>query len=198
MINRYDNNFLSFGNSPIIRLSKIDKGLTNRIYAKLEFRNPAFSVKDRIGYAMIVDAIARNDLREKMEILEPTSGNTGIALAMVGASYGYSVNLVMPESMSEERKKLIKMLGANLILTPKEKGIIGSINEVKKMIEESPSKYFVPGQFSNPSNPKIHEATTGPEIFRDMAGNVDIFVACVGTGGTITGVSKYLKSVLDE
>ena len=198
MINRYNNNFSSFGNTPIVRCSNIDKGLENRIYAKVESRNPGFSVKDRIGYALIKDGIEGNTLKNNMEILEPTSGNTGIALAMAGLTLGYRVNIVMPESMSEERKKLIKMLNANLILTPKEKGILGSIEEVNKMNDDNPLKYFIPDQFNNPANPKIHEATTGPEIFRDMDGNIDIFVAGVGTGGTISGVSRFLKKVLNK
>ncbi|MEF3255817.1 MAG: cysteine synthase A [Deferribacterales bacterium] len=195
MKNFYEKNFRSVGNTPIVYLSNLSKGLNGKLFAKLESRNPAFSVKDRIAYSMIIEAIQNGRLKENMEILEPTSGNTGIALSMVGASLGFKVKLVMPESMSIERRSLMKIFGAEFILTPAEKGMKGAIDKVKELIDEEPDRYFQPSQFDNPANPKIHEATTGPEIFRDMNGDVDFFVAGVGTGGTITGTSRFLKKV---
>lgn len=195
MSNTYDNYYKTIGNTPIVRLSKIDKGLNARIYAKLESRNPAFSVKDRIAYSMITDAIKNGKLKEGMEIIEPTSGNTGIALSMVAASLGFKIKIAMPESMSIERRLLMKQFGAELILTPAEKGMKGAIDKVNELIAEAPERFFLPGQFDNPANPKIHEATTGPEIFRDLSGNIDYFVAGVGTGGTISGTTRFLKKV---
>jgi len=191
----YDNYYKTIGNTPLIRLAKIGKGLKGTLFAKLESKNPAFSVKDRIAFSMITDAIKRGVLKEGMEIIEPTSGNTGIALAMVATSIGFKINLVMPESMSLERRALMKQFGAELILTPAEKGMKGSIDKVNEMIANEPKRFFMPGQFDNPANPRIHEATTGPEIFRDLKGSIDYFVAGVGTGGTISGTSRFLKKV---
>jgi len=182
-----------FGNTPLVYLSQISKNLKANIFAKVESRNPAFSVKDRITYAMITDALRAGKLKEGMTIIEPTSGNTGIALAMVGASMGFKVTLAMPESMSIERRALMKIFGADIILTPAEKGMKGAIDKTDELIANAPEKYFLAGQFDNPSNPNIHEATTGPEIFRDLNGEVDFFVAGVGTGGTISGTSRFLK-----
>jgi cysteine synthase A len=178
----------------MVRLSRIGKGLKSDIFIKLESRNPAFSVKDRIAWSMVRDALASGRLKEGVRIIEPTSGNTGIALAMIGASLGIGVDLVMPETMSIERRKVMSMLGANFILTPGEKGMKGAIAKADELLQESPDKYFKPSQFDNPANPKVHFATTGPEIFDALNGDVDIFVAGVGTGGTISGVSKFLKS----
>lgn len=195
MKNFYDKYYNTIGNTPLVRLSRINKTLKGNLFAKLESRNPAFSVKDRIAYAMITDAIKNGRLREGMEIIEPTSGNTGIALSMVAASLGFRIKIAMPESMSLERRSLMKQFGAELILTPAEKGMKGAIDKVNELIAENPNRYFLPGQFDNPANPKIHEATTGPEIYRDLNGEIDYFVAGVGTGGTITGTSKFLKRV---
>lgn len=195
MKNFYDKYYNTIGNTPLVRLSRINKTLKGNLFAKLESRNPAFSVKDRIAYAMITDAIKNGKLREGMEIIEPTSGNTGIALSMVAASLGFRIKIAMPESMSLERRSLMKQFGAELILTPAEKGMKGAIDKVNELIAENPNRYFLPGQFDNPANPKIHEATTGPEIYRDLNGEIDYFVAGVGTGGTITGTSKFLKRV---
>ena len=196
MRNVYEMNFQSIGNTPLVKLNNLGKGLKNTIYAKVEGRNPAFSIKDRLAYGLISDAIENEHLREGMSIIEPTSGNTGIALAMIGKTLGFNVILTMPETMSVERRAMMKMLGADIILTEGSKGMKGAIDKAQELKENEPDKYFIPGQFDNPANPKIHEATTGPEIFRDLNGDVDIFVAGVGTGGTITGTTKFLKSVL--
>lgn len=194
MLNIFNKNYQSIGNTPLVQLLGLfDKINNNNLYAKIEARNPAFSVKDRIAYSMLIDALKAGELRENMEIIEPTSGNTGIALSMVGASLNFTVNIVMPETMSIERRKLISAFGAKLILTEGKKGMKGSIEKAQSLINENPGKYYMPDQFSNPSNPKIHELTTGPEIFHALEGQVDIIVAGVGTGGTITGISKYFK-----
>jgi cysteine synthase A len=202
MKNFYSRYYSTVGNTPIVELSYFNKGLQNKLFAKIESRNPGFSVKDRIAYSMIIDAIKRGVLKEGMTIIEPTSGNTGIALTLVGRTIGvqnsFKVALAMPESMSIERRSLMKMLGAELILTPAEKGMKGAIDKVDELVRENPGKFFVPNQFDNPANPKIHEATTGPEIYRDLNGEIDIFVAGVGTGGTISGVSRFLKKVLNN
>ncbi|MBZ4672693.1 cysteine synthase A [Deferribacterales bacterium Es71-Z0220] len=195
MRNLYNKMYQTVGNTPLVRLEKVSKELGVNLFAKLESRNPGFSVKDRIAYGMLNDAISTGKLKEGMKIIEPTSGNTGIALAMMGASLGFKVTLVMPESMSVERRAMMKYYGADFILTPAEKGMKGAIDKATEVLKETPEKYFMPQQFENPANPKIHEATTGPEIFRDLQGNVDFFVAGVGTGGTISGTSRYLKSV---
>ena len=183
------------GNTPLLELKNFEKenDLQATIAAKLEYFNPAGSVKDRIGRAMIDDAEAKGLLKPGATIIEPTSGNTGIGLAAVAAARGYQIILTMPETMSVERRNLLKAYGAKLVLTEGAKGMTGAIAKAKELAEEIPGS-FIPGQFVNPANPAIHRATTGPEIWRDTDGKVDIFVAGVGTGGTLTGVGEYLKS----
>jgi cysteine synthase A len=181
------------GNTPLVRLNKLAKGLNASVAAKLEYQNPSHSVKDRIGVAMINAAEQAGKISKDSIILEPTSGNTGIALAFTCAARGYACVLVMPESVSEERKMLIKAYGATIILTPREKGMTGAIEKASQLASED-TRYFIPNQFANPANPEIHRKTTAEEIWRDTDGNVDIFVAGVGTGGTITGVGEVLKT----
>jgi cysteine synthase A len=189
----YEENSLSIGHTPLVRLRKVVDASKATVLAKIEGRNPAYSVKCRIGAAMVWDAEARGDLKPGMEILEPTSGNTGIALAFVAAARGYKATLTMPETMSLERRKLLKVFGANLVLTEGAKGMRGAIEKAEKMFSDSPGKYYLPQQFKNPSNPAIHERTTGPEIWEATGGKVNVLVAGVGTGGTITGVSRFIK-----
>jgi len=189
----FEDNSQSIGRTPLVKLSKLAKGLkTEKVYAKIEGRNPAYSVKCRIGAAMIWDAEERGVLKPGGTIIEPTSGNTGIALAFVAASRGYKLILTMPETMSMERRNMLKAFGAELILTPGEKGMPGAIAEAEKIASENP-EYFLPQQFKNPANPEIHRKTTGPEIWNDTQGNIDVLVSGIGTGGTITGVSRYIK-----
>lgn len=187
----FDDASLSIGNTPLVKLNRVTGG---NVYAKIESRNPSFSVKCRIGANMIWDAEARGVLGPDKEIVEPTSGNTGIALAFVAASRGYKLTLTMPSSMSLERRKLLKALGANLVLTEAPKGMKGAVAAAQEIVASDPDKYVLLQQFDNPANPAIHEKTTGPEIWDATDGKVDAFVAGVGTGGTITGVSRYIKN----
>jgi len=189
----YEDNSESIGRTPIVHLNKLGKGLGARILAKIEGRNPAYSVKCRIGSAMIWDAEKRGVLSRGVSVVEPTSGNTGIALAFVCASRGYPLTLTMPETMSMERRQVLAAFGANLVLTPGAEGMSGAIRKAEEIASSEPGKWFMPQQFRNPANPAIHEATTGPEIWEDTDGEVDVFVSGIGTGGTITGVSRYLK-----
>ena len=188
----YDDNSFSIGNTPLVRLSKLGAGLKGNVIAKVEGRNPAYSVKCRIGSAMIWAGEKSGDLKPGGTIIEPTSGNTGIALAYVAAARGYRLILTMPETMSLERRNMLKAFGAELVLTPGEKGMPGAIAEAERIAEENP-EYFLPQQFKNPANPDIHFKTTGPEIWDDTDGGIDVLVSGVGTGGTITGVTRYLK-----
>ena len=190
----YSNNAEAIGNTPLVRINRIIQSPAT-ILAKVESRNPAFSIKCRIGAALIADAEARGVLKAGMHIVEPTSGNTGIALAFVAAAKGYALTLTMPSSMSIERRKVMKALGANLVLTDPAKGMRGAVEEAQRLLDENPETYFLPQQFENPANPAIHEATTGPEIWDATGGKVDILVAGVGTGGTISGISSYFEKV---
>jgi cysteine synthase A len=187
----YDDISLSIGNTPLVRINKLTQH--PNLFAKMESRNPAQSVKCRIGANMIWQAEKDGQLKPGMEIIEPTSGNTGIALAMVGASRGYKVTLTMPETMSIERRKVMQALGANLVLTEGPKGMKGAIDKAEELVNAANGSAIMLQQFTNPANPAIHEQTTGPEIWQDTDGKVDIFIAGVGTGGTITGVSRYIK-----
>jgi cysteine synthase A len=194
MANWFNDNAQSIGNTPLVRLNRVTDGAPATVLAKTEGRNPAYSVKCRIGAAMIEDAVQCGLLGAGKELVEPTSGNTGIALAFVAAARGIPLTLTMPETMSVERRKLLLALGAKLVLTEGAKGMSGAIAKAREIAESDP-KYVLLQQFENPANPAIHEVTTGPEIWQDTDGNVDIFVSGVGTGGTITGVSRYFKKV---
>ena len=191
----YEDNSFSIGRTPLVRLNRVVDGAKARVLAKIEGRNPAFSVKCRIGASMIWDAEERGALKPGMEIVEPTSGNTGIALAFVAAARGYPITLTMPDTMSLERRKVLKVLGANLVLTEGAKGMQGSIEKAEEIRNSSAGKFFLPQQFDNPANPRIHFQTTGPEIWEDTQGTADVLVSGIGTGGTITGVSRYIKHV---
>ncbi len=190
----YEDNSQSIGNTPLVRLNRVVAAGGARVLAKIEGRNPAYSVKCRIGAAMIWDAERSGELKSGMEVVEPTSGNTGIALAFVCAARGYPLTLTMPETMSIERRKVLKAFGANLILTEGAKGMPGAIARAEEIAASDTVRYYMPQQFNNPSNPAIHEKTTGPEIWEDTDGEVDALVAGVGTGGTITGVARFLKN----
>lgn len=188
----YTDNSLSIGNTPLVQLRRVTGG-NALVLAKIEGRNPAYSVKCRIGASMVWDAEERGLLKPGVEIIEPTSGNTGIALAYVGAARGYKVTLTMPDSMSLERRKILQAFGANVVLTEGHKGMSGAIEKAEELIAENPGKYFMPQQFKNPANPAIHEKTTGPEIWDATDGKIDVLIVGVGTGGTITGISRYIK-----
>ncbi|MDX8380256.1 MAG: cysteine synthase A [Gallionella sp.] len=194
MSNWFEDNSLSMGRTPLVRLNHIADGASAIILAKIEGRNPGYSVKCRIGVAMIDDAVRRGQLSAGKHLIEPTSGNTGIALAAVAAARGIPLTLTMPDTMSIERRKLLVAYGATLLLTEGAKGVGGAIAHAEEIAATDPEKYVLLHQFKNPANPAIHEQTTGPEIWNDTDGRVDIFVSGVGTGGTITGVSRYIKN----
>jgi cysteine synthase A len=188
----FKDNSLSIGRSPLVQLNRVvPQG--SQVFAKIEGRNPAYSVKCRLGAALIWDAEKRGLLKPGVEIVEPTSGNTGIALAFVAAARGYKLTLVMPETMSVERRKVLKAFGAKIVLTEGPKGMNGAVKKATEIRDSDPGRYFLPQQFENPANPAIHEATTGPEIWEDTQGQIDVLVSGVGTGGTISGVSRYIK-----
>ncbi|MDR0994436.1 MAG: cysteine synthase A [Verrucomicrobiota bacterium] len=190
----YQNNPDSIGNTPLVKLNRLPQGGHATVLVKVEGRNPSYSVKCRVGANMVWEAEKQGLLKPEMELVEPTSGNSGIALAYVAASRGYKLTLTMPETMSVERRRVLLAFGANLVLTPGADGMKGSIQRAEELAAERPEHFFMPHQFENPANPAIHEQTTGPEIWDDTGGNVDVFVAGVGTGGTLTGVSRYLKN----
>jgi cysteine synthase A len=190
----YDNLADTFGNTPLVRLNRVTRGLGATVLVKMESANPGGSVKDRIGVAMIEAAERDGHLRPDSIIVEPTSGNTGIALAFVAAAKGYPIILTMPETMTLERRAILKAYGAQLVLTPGSEGMKGAIRRATEIRDSNPTKYFMPGQFENPANPDVHRRTTAEEIWRDTDGNLDAFVAGVGTGGTITGVAEILKA----
>ena len=190
----YEDNTKSIGHTPLIRINRLDAASGATVLAKIEGRNPAYSVKCRIGSAMVWDAEERGTLKPGMSIVEATSGNTGIALAFAAAARGYGCVLTMPDTMTMERRKVLVAFGAKLVLTPGAKGMKGAIAKAEELAAADPAKYVLMRQFDNPANPAIHEKTTGPEIWEDTEGKVDVFVAGVGTGGTLTGVSRYIKN----
>jgi len=194
MAKYFPDNSFTIGKTPLVKLNNIGKETGATILAKIEGRNPSFSVKCRIGSSMIWEAEKKGLLKNGKEIVEPTSGNTGIALAFVGAARGYKVHLTMPETMSMERRKLLIVLGADLILTDGARGMSGAVEKAQEMVDSDPQRFYMPQQFTNPANPAIHESTTGPEIWQDTDGQIDVLVSGVGTGGTITGISRYIKN----
>ena len=198
MASIYADNSLTIGKTPLVQLNRVTEGCNARVLAKIEGRNPAFSVKCRIGAAMIWQAEKDGLLGSGKELVEPTSGNTGIALAFVAAAKGIPLTLTMPETMSLERRKLLTAYGAHLVLTEGRLGMAGAISTAKEMVASDPDRYVLLQQFANPANPRIHHDTTGPEIWSDTGGQVDVLVAGVGTGGTITGVSRYIKQTLGK
>ena len=189
----YDDNSLSIGHTPLVRLNRVTDGAKATVLAKVEGRNAAYSVKCRIGAGMVWDAEKRGALKRGKELIEPTSGNTGIALAFVAAARGYPITLTMPETFSIERRKVLKALGANLLLTEGSQGMQGAINRAEELLASDPKRYIMLQQFKNPANPEIHVRTTGPEIWDDTEGSIDVLVAGIGTGGTISGVSRFIK-----
>jgi len=189
----YEDNSTSIGHTPLVRLNRVTAGGRATVLAKVEGRNPAYSVKCRIGASMVWDAEKRGILKPGKELIEPTSGNTGIALAFVAAARGYPITLTMPETMSLERRKVVKALGARLVLTEGSQGMAGSISKAEEIVASDPKRFVLLQQFKNPANPEIHVKTTGPEIWEDTGGNIDVLISGIGTGGTISGVSRYIK-----
>jgi len=194
----YSDNSQAIGNTPLVKLNRLTEGAGATVLGKIEGRNPAYSVKCRVGASMIWDAEERGILTRGIDIIEPTSGNTGIALAFVAAARGYRLTLTMPETMSLERRRVLAALGAQVILTPGSEGMSGAVRKAEEIAASDPDRWFMPQQFKNPANPAIHERTTGPELWNDTDGGIDVLVSGVGTGGTITGISRYLKQTMGK
>lgn len=194
----YSDNSQAIGNTPLVKLNRLTEGAGATVLGKIEGRNPAYSVKCRVGASMIWDAEERGILTRGIDIIEPTSGNTGIALAFVAAARGYRLTLTMPETMSLERRRVLAVLGAQVILTPGSEGMSGAVRKAEEIAASDPDRWFMPQQFKNPANPAIHERTTGPELWNDTDGGIDVLVSGVGTGGTITGISRYLKQTMGK
>ena len=191
----FKDNSQSIGGTPLVKLNRITEGAKATVLVKVEGRNPSYSVKCRLGAALVWDAEKRGLLKPGVEIVEPTSGNTGIALAFVAAARGYALTLTMPETMSVDRRRVLASFGAKLVLTPGAEGMKGAVKRAEEIAASDPARFFLPQQFKNPANPAIHERTTGPEIWNDTAGKIDVLVSGVGTGGTITGVSRFIKKI---